>query len=100
MITLSCRQCHYATSSCTQGSSLQYNNDTYYDAFTLMNTSEENNFDSSHVEDSEEDGNDISKIEDVVVRMDLTDDLLHMVCSRGRIIFVFFVFPSMKLICF
>ena len=53
-----------------------------------MNTSEENNLDSSLVNDSEGNDNDISKGEDLVVRMDLTDDLLHMVCLRKRITFV------------
>ncbi|KAI9118289.1 hypothetical protein K1719_010621 [Acacia pycnantha] len=62
------------------GSSLRYNNDSCYDAFALMNTSEENNLDSSLVKDSEGNVNDISK-EDLEVRMDLTDDLLHMVFS-------------------
>ncbi|KAK4274541.1 hypothetical protein QN277_017744 [Acacia crassicarpa] len=41
---------------------------------------EENNLDSSLVNDSEGNVNDISK-EDLEVRMDLTDDLLHMVFS-------------------
>ncbi|KAG4382536.1 hypothetical protein AAZX31_14G098000 [Glycine max] len=38
-------------------------------------------FDSSIVKEGEGDDSDISKVEDVEVRMDLTDDLLHMVFS-------------------
>ncbi|XP_061349571.1 F-box/LRR-repeat protein 15-like [Gastrolobium bilobum] len=65
-----------------QSSSLRPNNETFYDAFTLMCTGEENNFDSSSfVKDSEGYDSDISKVEDIEVRMDLTDDLLHMVFS-------------------
>ncbi|KAJ1442843.1 Leucine-rich repeat domain superfamily [Sesbania bispinosa] len=88
-------ECHFAapTSSTTgkynasadygnynyiQGSSLQPNNSTSYDAFSLMCTGEESHFDSSGVEDGEGNDSDISKVEDLEVRMDLTDDLLHM----------------------
>ena len=63
-----------------QGSSLRLNSETCYDAFTLMCTGKENGFDSSCLKDSEGDDSDISKVEDLEVRMDLTDDLLHMVC--------------------
>ncbi|KAG4953722.1 hypothetical protein JHK87_039316 [Glycine soja] len=62
---------------------LRPNGDTCYDAFALMGAVEESSsgFDSSIVKEGEGDDSDISKVEDVEVRMDLTDDLLHMVFS-------------------
>ncbi|OIW21891.1 hypothetical protein TanjilG_13838 [Lupinus angustifolius] len=47
-------------------------------AFALMCTGYDNDFD---VKDSEGDDSENSKVEDAEVRMDLTDDLLHMVFS-------------------
>lgn len=64
------------------GPSLRYNNDSCYDSLALMNSSEENNMDSSIANDSEGNDDDISNVEDLVNRMDLTDDLLHMVGLR------------------
>ncbi|TKY58006.1 F-box/LRR-repeat protein 15 [Spatholobus suberectus] len=65
-----------------KGSPLRPNGETCYDAFALMGAGEESSFDSSIVRDGEGDDSDVSKVEDVeVVRMDLTDDLLHMVFS-------------------
>ncbi|RYR05982.1 hypothetical protein Ahy_B06g085793 isoform D [Arachis hypogaea] len=46
-----------------------------------MCTGEENGFNASCAKDGEGDDSDISKGEDLEVRMDLTDDLLHMVFS-------------------
>ncbi|XP_027333810.1 F-box/LRR-repeat protein 15 isoform X3 [Abrus precatorius] len=63
-----------------QGSSLR-NSDTCYDAFTLMCSGKESNFDSRCGKDDEAYDSDISNVEDAEVRMDLTDDLLHMVFS-------------------
>ncbi|XP_054818807.1 F-box/LRR-repeat protein 15 isoform X2 [Prosopis cineraria] len=63
------------------GSSLRFNGDSCYDALAVMNTSGENNLDSSLANDSEGNDNEISKVEDLEIRMDLTDDLLHMVFS-------------------
>ncbi|KAG4962651.1 hypothetical protein AAZX31_14G098000 [Glycine max] len=62
---------------------LRPNGETCYDAFALMGAVEESSsgFDSSIVKEGEGDDSDISKVEDVEVRMDLTDDLLHMVFS-------------------
>lgn len=74
-----------------RGKSVQHKNVMCYDPFMMMCTGDGNNFDSSCVKDSEGDDSDISKAEDVVVRMDLTDDLLHMVCYMKRIISVLFV---------
>ena len=53
-----------------QRSSLRSNDD---DALRSMSAGEESNFD-------EGDDSDISKVDDLEVKMDLTDDLLHMVC--------------------
>lgn len=46
----------------------------------LNNAGEENQFDSSGGKDDDGDASGASKVEDFEVRMDLTDDLLHMVC--------------------
>ncbi|KAK7310685.1 hypothetical protein RJT34_08344 [Clitoria ternatea] len=61
--------------------SLRANSDVCYDAFTAMSAVEEGDFDSGFVKDGEGDDSDISRGEDLEVRMDLTDDLLHMVFS-------------------
>lgn len=81
------------------GSPLRSTNDdgTCYDAFALMCTGEENNFGSNCVKDDEGDGCDISEVEDLEVVMDFTDDLLLMVYSVKRIIFVLFVYLSTDL---
>ncbi|XP_027354138.1 F-box/LRR-repeat protein 15-like isoform X2 [Abrus precatorius] len=60
-----------------EGSSLRSKND----AFRLMSAGEESNFDSSSVKDGEGDDRDMSEADDLEVKMDLTDDLLHMVFS-------------------
>ncbi|ESW33047.1 hypothetical protein PHAVU_001G038700 [Phaseolus vulgaris] len=61
--------------------SLRPNGETCCDTFALMGAGEDCGFDSGIVEDGEGDSSDILKVEDVEVRMDLTDDLLHMVFS-------------------
>lgn len=88
-----CRERHFSTHAGKCGASNEYgdydhikvtlrpNGETCYDAFALMGAVEESSsgFDSSIVKEGEGDDSDISKVEDVEVRMDLTDDLLHMV---------------------
>ena len=89
-----CREHHFSTGKCSASNeyvdynfsikgTLRPNGETCYDAFSLMGVVEENSsgFDSRIVkEGGEGDDSDISKVEeDVEVRMDLTDDLLHMV---------------------
>ncbi|KAJ6743359.1 hypothetical protein OIU85_017328 [Salix viminalis] len=63
-----------------QSSSTPSNNDIFYHNFMWNNNSDDNPFDSNGARD---DGDDsiTSKSEDLEVRMDLTDDLLHMVFS-------------------
>ena len=87
-----CREHHFSTGKCSASNeyvdynfsikgTLRPNGETCYDAFALMGAVEESSsgFDSSIVKEGEGDDSDISKVEDVEVRMDLTDDLLHMV---------------------
>lgn len=88
-----CRERNFSTHAGKCGASNEYgdydhikgtlrpNGETCYDAFALMGAVEESSsgFDSSIVKEGEGDDSDISKVEDVEVRMDLTDDLLHMV---------------------
>ncbi|KAJ7966360.1 F-box/LRR-repeat protein 15 [Quillaja saponaria] len=62
----------------TQGSSAHYKNERCYDTFMFTGNVDENTLGISHLRDS---GGDTLKIEDLEVRMDLTDDLLHMVFS-------------------
>lgn len=50
----------------------------------LNNVGEENRIDSSGGKDDEGDASGTSKTEDFEVRMDLTDDLLHMVCVSSK----------------
>ena len=38
-----------------------------------------------------DDSDTVAKLEDQGVRMDITDDLLHVVCSKKRIILLLFV---------
>lgn len=92
-----CRECPFEAP--TSSSSVKYSMDcgdlvpsslTCYDDFTLMFTGEDGN----GVVDSEGGDDDISKEdeeEEQEARMDLTDDLLHMVSHSKRIIFVTFV---------
>ncbi|KAJ6330375.1 hypothetical protein OIU76_009062 [Salix suchowensis] len=63
-----------------KSSSTPSNNDIFYHNFMWNNNSDDNPFDSDGARD---DGDDsiTSKSEDLEVRMDLTDDLLHMVFS-------------------
>ncbi|CAJ1972903.1 unnamed protein product [Sphenostylis stenocarpa] len=84
---------HFSTNAGTCGASNEYgdydyikgslrpNVETCYDAFGLTGAGEGSAFGSSIVEDGEGDDSDTSKVEDVDARMDLTDDLLHMVFS-------------------
>ncbi|KAJ7958407.1 F-box/LRR-repeat protein 15 [Quillaja saponaria] len=60
----------------TQGSS-----ETCYNTFTFNGSSDENTLDISCLRDNGGDESGTSKVEDLEVRMDLTDDLLHMVFS-------------------
>ncbi|KAI5556500.1 hypothetical protein BDE02_18G039900 [Populus trichocarpa] len=64
----------------TQSSSISSNNEICYHNFMWNNNSDENPFDSSGGRDGGDDSV-ISNSEDLDVRMDLTDDLLHMVFS-------------------
>lgn len=93
-----CSECHFEAP--TSSSSVKYSMDygdcdsslvpsslACYDDFTLMFTGEDGNC----VVDSEGGDDDISKEdeeEEQEARMDLTDDLLHMVSHSKRIIFV------------
>lgn len=72
----------YRDRDTTQCSSVQSHKGTGYNAIALMGISDEHNFDSSCMDDkdNEVDDSDISTAEDLEVRMDFTDDLLHMVC--------------------
>ncbi|WCJ29335.1 F-box family protein [Euphorbia peplus] len=88
--------CHYATPmssdagnasssvdrdyTLSQSSYVQSMNETFYHNFMWNNSSEENPCGSSGVRD-DNDENGTSKLEPLEVRMDLTDDLLHMVFS-------------------
>ncbi|GAV90319.1 LOW QUALITY PROTEIN: F-box-like domain-containing protein, partial [Cephalotus follicularis] len=62
-----------------QGSSVSYKNEIVYRNF-MSNDGDEISFDPSGGEDGGDEGNN-SENEDLEVRMDLTDDLLHMVFS-------------------
>ncbi|EXB74891.1 F-box/LRR-repeat protein 15 [Morus notabilis] len=65
----------------THGSFVASKNEIFYHTFMLNNVDEENPFDSSGGKDNEGDESGTTKTEDLEVRMDLTDDLLHMVFS-------------------
>ncbi|GMN63247.1 hypothetical protein TIFTF001_032316 [Ficus carica] len=65
----------------THGSFVASKNEIFHHTFMLNNVDEENQVDSSGGKDNEEDESGTSKTEDLEVRMDLTDDLLHMVFS-------------------
>lgn len=95
MILISCSERHYATAitsgdgnssssgdrdyNISQGSYAASKNEIFYHNFMLNNGGEENHLDSSSGKDVERDESGTSKTEDFEVRMDLTDDLLHMV---------------------
>ncbi|CAK7352790.1 unnamed protein product [Dovyalis caffra] len=64
----------------SQSSSIPSNNEIFYRNFMWNNNSDENPFDSNGGRDDGDDSG-TSKSEDLEVRMDLTDDLLHMVFS-------------------
>ncbi|BFG18060.1 hypothetical protein CerSpe_043340 [Prunus speciosa] len=64
-----------------QGSNVPYKSETFFQNFTPNNGGEESPFDSGSGKDDEGDKSGTSKTEDLEVRMDLTDDLLHMVFS-------------------
>ena len=94
MLAFFCRERYFSTNAGKCGASNEYGDydyikdslrpsgETCCDTFALMGAGEENDFDSSIVEDGEGDDSDILKVEDAEVRMDLTDDLVHMVISR------------------
>ncbi|XP_050367142.1 F-box/LRR-repeat protein 15 [Argentina anserina] len=65
----------------SQGSNALYKSEAFYHSITPNNGDEENRYDSGSGKDDERDNNDTSNTEDFEVRMDLTDDLLHMVFS-------------------
>lgn len=93
--TISCSDFHYAMAmasgagnssssvdrnySISQGSNVPYQSETFFHNFTPNNGGEENPFESSSGKDDERDNGGTSKTDDFEVRMDLTDDLLHMV---------------------
>lgn len=62
-----------------QGSNVPYKSETFFQNFTPNNGGEESPFESGSGKDDEGDKSGTSKTEDLEVRMDLTDDLLHMV---------------------
>ena len=62
-----------------QGSNALYKSDAFYDSLTPNNGGEENPCESGSGRDDERENGDISNTEVFEVRMDLTDDLLHMV---------------------
>ncbi|XP_011019349.1 PREDICTED: F-box/LRR-repeat protein 15 [Populus euphratica] len=64
----------------SQSSSIPSNNEIFYHNFMWNNNSDDNPFDSYGERDDGDDSS-TSKSEDLEVRMDLTDDLLHMVFS-------------------
>ncbi|KAH0969763.1 hypothetical protein GBA52_028359 [Prunus armeniaca] len=64
-----------------QGSNVPFKSETFFQNFTPNNGGEESPFDSGSGKDDEGDKSGPSKTEDLEVRMDLTDDLLHMVFS-------------------
>ncbi|KAF4352566.1 hypothetical protein F8388_014497 [Cannabis sativa] len=65
----------------THGSYVASKNEIFYHTFMLNNVGEENQFDLIGGNDNEGDTSGPSKTEDLEIRMDLTDDLLHMVFS-------------------
>ncbi|KAM5566156.1 F-box/LRR-repeat protein 15 [Rosa sericea] len=65
----------------TQGSNVLYKSETFFHSFTPNIGGEENPYESGSGKDDERDKGDTSTTEDFEVRMDLTDDLLHMVFS-------------------
>lgn len=93
--TISCSDFHYAMAmssgagnssssvdrnySTSQGSNVPYQSETFFHNFTPNNGGEENPFESGSGKDDESDNGGTSKTDDFEVRMDLTDDLLHMV---------------------
>ncbi|KAL5559537.1 hypothetical protein UlMin_035748 [Ulmus minor] len=86
--------CHYATAmssvagtssgdrdyNISHGSYVASKNEIFYHTFMLNNGGEEDQFNSSGAKDEGEESG-TSRTEDLEVRMDLTDDLLHMVFS-------------------
>lgn len=60
-----------------------------YVDFAMVSGGDESNFDSGIGNDGEGDDGDISNVEDDEVRMDLTDDLLHMVSHVGKVVLSF-----------
>ncbi|KAJ6914753.1 hypothetical protein NC651_016894 [Populus alba x Populus x berolinensis] len=64
----------------SQSSSIPSNNEIFYHNFMWNNNSDDNPVDSNGARDDGDDSG-TSKSEDLEVRMDLTDDLLHMVFS-------------------
>ncbi|CAN6682461.1 unnamed protein product [Malus baccata var. baccata] len=64
-----------------QSSFVPFKSETFFQDTTTNNGGEEGPFDSGSGKDDEGDNSGTSKTEDLEVRMDLTDDLLHMVFS-------------------
>lgn len=65
---------------CHGSSSIMTRNEFFYHASTSNRVDDGDDFDSSFAKDDEINENDACKSEEFEVRMDLTDDLLHMVC--------------------
>ncbi|KAH7523879.1 hypothetical protein FEM48_Zijuj06G0058800 [Ziziphus jujuba var. spinosa] len=97
-------ECHYATAitsgagNSSSSGDKDYNisqdtyvvskNEIFYHTFMLNASGEENHDDSSSGKDVEGDESGTSKTEDSEVRMDLTDDLLHMVYVAQSVTFL------------
>lgn len=74
-----------------QGSNVLYKSEAFYHSLVPNNGGEENPFESVSGKDDERDNGDTSNSEDFEVRMDLTDDLLHMVITVSHI-YTFVIF--------
>lgn len=113
MTPICCSESHYAAAitsgagnssssgdrdyNISQGSYVVSKKEIVYHNF-MMNDGEENHFDSSDEEDVERDDSGTSKTEDFEVRMDLTDDLLHMVCVHPQFPLFQQLFPFLLLL--
>jgi hypothetical protein len=72
----------------SQSSSIPSNNEIFYHNFMWNNNSDDNPFNSNGARDDGDDSG-TSKSEDLEVRMDLTDDLLHMVKCIVQIVLIY-----------
>lgn len=85
-----CSEYHFAGNSSSsadrdyhisQGSSFPSKNQIFYHTLTMSDGGGKNSSESSDGTDDVGDKSGSPRLEDFEVRMDLTDDLLHMVCS-------------------